>query len=304
MRIIGHLEDEQQAHTFGDFLYVQGVENLVEADEGHGWAIWIHAEEELDRANRLLGEFRADPNHPRFRAQGSAAKDLREQAAREQLEYAKKIKQGRQLFSPLYGYGFGPVTLLLIVVSAAVFLISKFGYDTDIIARLFFSYDYVRGMPEIMHGEVWRLVTPIFIHFGPLHILFNMLWLRDLGSAIEGREGSGRFLLKILVIAVVSNTAQYLAGGYATSDAMRFLVGFGRFGGMSGVVYGLLGYVWIRGKCDPFSGYFLHPSTVVMMLIWFFACFTGALGDIANTVHAGGLLTGMAWGWLASLKRR
>ena len=54
MRLIGHLENEPQARTFGDFLYVQGVENQVEPDEGHGWAVWIHAEEELERANRLL----------------------------------------------------------------------------------------------------------------------------------------------------------------------------------------------------------------------------------------------------------
>jgi GlpG protein len=303
MRLIGHLESEQQARTFGDFLYVQGVENMVEPDEGHGWALWIHGEEDLERANRLLTEFRADPDHPRFRAQGSAARELRAQAVKEQLEYAKKMKKARQLFNPLYNYGFGPVTLMLILASLAVFLFSKFGNDLDSVAKLFFS-DYRQGMPEIMQGQVWRLVTPIFIHFNALHILFNMIWLRDLGSGIEAREGSLRFLLKVLVISVISNVAQYMVGGFVTSDAMRFLFGSGYFGGMSGVVYGLLGYVWIKGKFDPQTGYILHPSTVMMMLIWFFVCFTGVLGHIANTVHAAGLVVGMAWGWLSSLNRR
>ena len=76
------------------------------------------------------------------------------------------------------------------------------------------------------------------------------------------------------------------------------------FGGMSGVVYGLLGYVWIRGKFDPGSGLYLHSYTVTMMIIWFVACLTGVLGPIANTAHAAGLVMGMAWGYLSSLRYR
>jgi len=73
---------------------------------------------------------------------------------------------------------------------------------------------------------------------------------------------------------------------------------------MSGVVYGLLGYIWIRGKFDPASGLYLHSSTVVMMLLWLVAGFTGWLGPIANGAHLGGLVMGMAWGWLSSLRYR
>jgi GlpG protein len=76
------------------------------------------------------------------------------------------------------------------------------------------------------------------------------------------------------------------------------------FGGMSGVVYGLLGYIWIRGKMDPGSGLYLHPSTVWMMIIWFVLCVAGLFGAIANTVHAVGLGLGMAWGFLSSLRHR
>jgi GlpG protein len=109
---------------------------------------------------------------------------------------------------------------------------------------------------------------------------------------IEGRQSSTYLLVLVLVIAACSNLAQFYFG-HAPN-----------FGGMSGVVYGLLGYIWIRGKFDPASGLFLHPSTVTMMLIWLVACFSGILGPIANYAHLVGLLMGAAWGYLASLRYR
>src|SRR4029077_17402348 len=65
------------------------------------------------------------------------------------------------------------------------------------------------SLPEIRHGQIWRLVTPMLIHFGALHILFNMLWLRDLGSMIEGRQSSWLLGLLVLVVAACSNLAQF-----------------------------------------------------------------------------------------------
>src|SRR6266404_2871624 len=79
------------------------------------------------------------------------------------------------------------------------------------------------SLPEIRHGQIWRLFTPMFIHFNPLHIFFNMLWLRDLGSMIEGRQSSGLLAILVLVIAAGSNLAEYYFGHEPN------------FGGMSGV---------------------------------------------------------------------
>jgi GlpG protein len=66
---------------------------------------------------------------------------------------------------------------------------------------------------------------------------------------------------------------------------------------MSGVDYGLLGFLWIRGKYDPRAGFELNPGSVKMMLIWLVLCYTGLMGSIANMAHTVGLLTGMAWGY-------
>jgi GlpG protein len=205
------------------------------------------------------------------------------------------VRSRRQLFRPLSAYGFGPLTFALIALCVVVFIFSKFASDLEAIRVLFISEhslghrDFTSMLPEVRRGQIWRLFTPAFIHLGFLHILFNMLWLRDLGSMIEGRQGSLQLAVLVLVLAGCSDFGQYYVSGPI-------------FGGMSGVVYGLLGYIWIRGKFDPGSGLFLHPSTVNMMLIWFVLCFTGFLGPVANTAHAVGLVLGIAWGYLASLR--
>jgi GlpG protein len=297
--MIGHLADEKAARTFADYLYVQKIESHLDYEKPDGWGIWVNDEDRVEEAARLLTAFRANPADPKYRAEARSAAELRAEAEKGEEAYRKKVRDRRQLFRPLTAYGFGPVTFGLIVISVIVGLYSKLGADPHAIMRLFITdytvtgnyVEWIKTLPEIHHGQLWRLVTPIFIHFGLIHILFNMLWLRDLGSMIEARQSSRRLALLVLVIAVCSNLAQFYYGGPA-------------FGGMSGVVYGLLGYIWMRGKFDPGSGLYLHPTTVTMMIIWFFACFTPIIPHIANATHAAGLALGLAWGYLSSRRYR
>lgn len=297
MRSIGFLKDESQARTFADYLYVQGIENQLEFQKEEGWAIWIRDEDKLDSATKLLTGFRENPADPRYRAEAVNASQLRAQEEEKEEAYRKKLRNRRHLFRPLTAYGFGPLTFALIAACVVVFLFSKFATDLEAIRVLFISdrvsshRDFSRMLPEVRRGEIWRLFSPAIIHLGFLHIIFNMLWLRDLGSMIEARQGTLTLGILVLVFAALSNFGQYYVSGPV-------------FGGMSGVVYGLLGYVWIRGKMDPGSGLFLHPSTVNMMLIWLVICYTGLLGPVANTAHAVGLTVGVAWGFLSSLPHR
>jgi GlpG protein len=145
-------------------------------------------------------------------------------------------------------------------------------------------------LAEVRTGQIWRLITPIFIHYGPLHLLFNMLWLSDLGSMIEKRQGPVKLALLVVVLAIVSNLGQYWVDGPF-------------FGGMSGVVYGLFGYIWLRGQCDPASSLTLSPTTVWMMLAWYFLCLFGFVGHVANSAHTVGLVVGVLWG-AAPMARR
>lgn len=311
MRVIGYLDGEANARTFGDYLYVQGIENDIEAEKDGTWAVWIHAEDEMERARTELEAFRQNPADPKFRGKSRAADELKEQKRKEQAEYEKRLKERRHLFRPLTSYGVGPVTFILIFISVVVFIFSSFGHNMPPLFFLYISkidltglaelshWDAIRErflhfavlLPEIRHGEIWRLFTPMFLHFSVLHILFNMLWLWDLGSMIEGRQSSWLLVVMVLAIAAVSNVAEYFYGG---PD----------FGGMSGVIYGLFGYVWLRGKFDPASGLMIDRRNASMMIIWFFFCLTGWVGPVANAAHGAGLLMGMAWGWLSGLKYR
>lgn len=296
MRLIGHLPSEANARAFGDYLYVQGIDNHFEFSTGEGWAIWVNEEEKLDTAAQLLAAFRQNPADPKYKGQAKTAEELRAEKAKGEEAWRQRLRDRRHLFRPLTAYGFGPLTFVLIVFSVAVALLSNLGGHPQKIQGLFITQFMVGdnfivpdlSLPEIRHGEVWRLITPIFIHFGPLHILFNMLWLRDLGSMVEGRQTSWHLAGLVLAVAIGSNLAQFYVTHYPV------------FGGMSGVLYGLLGYIWIRGKFDPASGLFLHSYTVTMMLIWLVLCFTGFMGSVANYTHLAGLLMGMAWGWLSS----
>jgi GlpG protein len=299
MRLIGYLANELNARTFADYLLVEGMESHVEPDPEKGWALWVNDEDKIEAASGLLSAFQKNPGDPQYSARAKIAGALRTERRKDAASFEKRVRTRQSLFQSLSGYGFGLLTYVLILLCLAVCVKSNFGQNQEAIAGLFISNPMAQSgedfrklaLPEVRHGQVWRLVTPMLIHFGLIHIFCNMMWLRDLGSMIEGRESSGRLALLVLVLAAASNLGQYYVSGPS-------------FGGMSGVVYGLLGYIWIRGRCDPASGLFLHSSTVTMMLIWFFLCLAHVFGPIANTTHAVGLVLGMAWGYLASPRVR
>jgi GlpG protein len=295
MRMIGHLGSERDAQAISDFLFVQGIDNEVEHDQENTWALWVHSEDELDRASALLREYQKSSSDPKYRQAGAEATRLKSRLEKEDRAYRKKLIQGDILRQSLGAVPYGRVSLAIIMLCGAVFFLSRFGRDMAQVQGLFITdrdsgvgvLGRLWALTEVRHGQVWRLVSPVFLHFNILHFFFNMLWLLDLGSMIEARRGKGLFIVLMLVLAVVSNLTQYLFSGPF-------------FGGMSGVVYGLLGYAWLRGRFDPTSGLALHPHTVIMMIVWFFFCLTGLAGHVANYSHAAGLLAGMAWGYASA----
>jgi GlpG protein len=290
MRLIGHLPEETQARLFSDFLLAKGVHNEIERDGAGAWSVWIQDENQIGGAQSWLAQFRANPDAGEYRQVAAEAESVRQAEARDLEEYRRRIRSGRSLFRKFGGYGAGYLTYALIVTCVVVSLFSKFGRDDTLLRHLFINYpgDGSAGfLPEVRAGEVWRLFTPVLIHFGAAHLLFNMLWLFQLGSMIEGRQGRTRFALLVLGLAVGSNLAQYAVHGPG-------------FGGMSGVIYGLFGYIWLRAKFDPGSGLFIDRQAVILMIAWFFACMSGWVGPVANVAHGAGLALGAAGGLLSA----
>ena len=184
-----------------------------------------------------------------------------------------------------------PVTLALILLSIGGFLMYLYT-PMNWLNALSFSSSQVsdnQGLFQAIDGQYWRLITPAFLHFGWLHIVFNCLWLWDLGRRVEQVMGHLNMFMLFLVIAVVSNASQFEFGGG------------GLFGGMSGVVYGLLGFSWIAPQLQP--AWPIQPPKAVMIFMvgWLVVCMSGMVevlgfGAIANAAHLGGLLCGAVVG--------
>ena len=138
----------------------------------------------------------------------------------------------------------------------------------------------------MQNNEWWRLITPMFIHFSLTHLVFNCLWIYVLGSKIEQIDGHITFINLVIFSSIISNLAQHFFGESAL------------FGGLSGVIYGLLGYCMIIEIDTKQERYDLPPALYLFMLIWLILGFFGILnlfgfGNVANFAHLGGLISGI-----------
>jgi GlpG protein len=187
-----------------------------------------------------------------------------------------------------------PVTLGLTVLSICGFLVVYLNAPMAWVNYLTFLPIHLgadQSLFQNLDGQYWRLITPVFLHFGFLHIVFNSLWLWELGGRVEQVMGHVNMFMLFLVIAIVSNVSQFAFGGA------------GLFGGMSGVVYGLLGFSWVAPMLQP--SWRIQPSKGIMLFMvgWLVVCMVGVVevlgfGAIANAAHVGGLLCGVVLGLL------
>lgn len=284
MRKIGSLPTEAQARLFVDYLLSRGIKSETDPSSGGAWSVWVHEEGQLEEGERELERFAANPNGSEYTAARGSARKYKQRVERESAEFGRLMIDARTALWRSHVVEGGLATYALIAISIVVTVLA-FLPQTRMFVRgwLSIAASQKSGLSALRHGQVWRLITPIFIHFGPLHLLFNMMWLKQLGGEIEDRKGTLYLLAMVLVFAVLSNLGQYYASGPS-------------FGGMSGVVYGLFGYVWMCVKYTPGASYYLEKNTVVLMVGWFFLCMLGVLGPIANTAHAVGLVSGIIWG--------
>jgi GlpG protein len=339
MRQLGTLQDEGQARRLADYLLTLGIPTQLNR-ETHGWDVWVRHEDQLARAREEWRSFVAQPDDPRYQSAASRAREIEKAKREADRAFEKRFRSAGDIWdrpalqrSPVTAVVMGICVLLAVLTSLGatrgpvvngrewplldylVFTAPEDRPVADIVAELFEEQRRGErgpidlrsaiaekrraddGLAGLRRGQVWRLITPVFIHFGIMHLLFNLYAFYNLGGVLEAVRGSRWLLVFFILSGIASNVCQYVAD-YATGGALNW------FGGLSGVLYALFGYLWMRSRYSPLPGIHLHPDVVIMMIIWLFLCMTGALGQIANTAHVSGLLFGMAVGIAPYLLRR
>jgi len=148
------------------------------------------------------------------------------------------------------------------------------------------------GIERIWDGQLWRLLTSVFPHPHPLHLVFNLVFIWRFGKATEQWMGSLRFAGFFLATAVGPLAAEVLGGGSGV--------------GLSGVGYGLFGFLYALRRDEPFAAEQMTPGVVKTLVFWFFLCIFLTYANIlpvANVAHGAGAVIGWLFGQ-AVLSRR
>lgn len=119
------------------------------------------------------------------------------------------------------------VTWFLVLLTVGIYILETLnGGSTNTNTLLSMG---AKATPYIQQGEIWRLVTPIFLHIGILHILMNMLTLYYIGQYLEPIMGHVRFFILYMVSGIVGNLASFAFGGYNQLSAGASTSLFGTF---------------------------------------------------------------------------
>jgi len=261
MYIVGELRDSSVAKTIERIFIEQNVAGKVIPHEDH-FVVVAENEDSLKQVDTI---YRLNVGLP-----------IRQEMPKE-WQNLQRVKMG-------------PMTKTIIVSCVIIFILGMINKPLDrSYAPFFISVRPGSLFSEVMAGEFWRLWTPMLLHFSFLHIFFNLLWVKDIGSALEEQESTRTMIILTLIYGLLTNVAQYLVVGPS-------------FGGMSGVVFAYLGQMWMRAKFDPEVPYSLPKRDIGFMIGWLVLCMTGIIGAIANVAHAIGLACGMIVGIYLTLK--
>ncbi|PJC84998.1 rhomboid family intramembrane serine protease GlpG [Vibrio sp. HA2012] len=262
------LNNPRMAQAFIDYMASRRIEiDMMPEGEGRV-ALWLRHTEHQTETEAELKRFLDNPADRRYQAASWA---LAESRKRQFSYYSPNI-------TTLLRAQAGLFTLLIMGVCAVIFVFIQMGFEQQIFAALHFPSQADE------QWQLWRWVSHAWLHFSVLHIVFNLLWWWQLGGSIEKRSGSGKLLQLFLLSAALSG-----AGQFWMDDAY--------FGGLSGVVYALMGYLWVMGCRVPEKGLSISKPIVIFMLVWLVLGYVQSYMAIANTAHLAGLLSGVALGW-------
>lgn len=271
------------AHLLANYLSSQHIPSKVTPTEaGDEFVVMLENDSDALKARAITEEFVKQPNNPKY-----------QQAAWQSGEGVNLMpsQQGLDIKGFLTNALSVPFTSMVFLLCVVVYGLSILGLFNPIAQHLLMQ---PLGTLAENH-QWWRLLGPAFIHFSALHIIFNLLWWCMLGAKIEATFGKSMLLLVFVLSAIVSNVAQSM---FTDPVQGNLLV----FGGLSGVVYAVMGFVWWLGWLKPQWGLSLPKSIVGFMLVWLVLGFADVLWvNMANAAHTAGLITGCLLAGLLSI---
>lgn len=258
------LNHPRMAQAFIDYMASRQIE-IQMMPEGEGqFALWLTDSQHQIEAEAELNQFLENPNASKYQA---ASWDMAE-SRRNHFKY-----QSPSMLAMVKAKA-GPITLSIMALCVVIFVLQQLGAGNAIFTALHFP-----AFTE-QQWQLWRWVSHALLHFSVMHIAFNLLWWWQLGGDIEQKLGSGKLLQLFVVSAALSGAGQYWVEG-------------ANFGGLSGVVYALVGYLWWLGYKAPQLGLSMPKPVIGFMLVWLVLGFVQPFMAIANTAHLVGLLSGL-----------
>ncbi|MDQ6808129.1 MAG: rhomboid family intramembrane serine protease [Verrucomicrobiota bacterium] len=268
---------------------------------------WIAVGEEAagdaERASERFRELRDKSRDALVR--GSAARRLDTRTGGAPVSLSRATEQLLRPFErerPAVGGPFGEnsarptaAVSLLILVNLIVFVIElTHGGSTNPLTL--HRLGQLEPLAVRYNGEYWRMFTALFLHYGPLHLAFNLYALWVIGPGLERAIGAARFLLCYLATGLGSSAGVVLLrlSHFTASDQLV---------GASGCVMGIVG-VWVgsllRHRDAPLAGRRLRNIFVIVAIQ---TAFDLSTPQISMTAHLSGLITGVVLGFAIAPRR-
>lgn len=264
MRRLLSTRDPDWMRQLYTYLRQQGMPVSV-TERGEQLELWLHQSSYEAAAKTLIQQYKDNP----------------ELAAQSHAQHTQpRANTGSSPLSLTLLQQSGWLTRILAVVTLLVYGALQIAPDTVLNALKISPY-----FSAFPYDQPWRFITPVLMHFTLLHLVFNVFWWWYLGGRIERALGTSWLFALLLFCGVAANTIQYVFNGP-------------NFGGLSGVVYGLLGFCWIY-SLKRRTPLYLPPGLVIFMLLWLVIGYTDMLWvNVANEAHLAGLVSGCLAGFV------
>ena len=271
---IGKLPNKRAAQALADYLKGLSIDcKLVPTEQGI--SLIVIRDQDSIKAGMEFERFIQNPHDDKYL-----------QASWDNGDTKTSIDYGAPSLQLLTQFlsGAGPLTLAVFFTCTLIFA----GFNLGFADPIYHTLSFFNAVSDSSINQIWRIFTPTLLHFSALHIIFTLLWWWYLGGKIENKLGIAPLLILLIVAGTLPNILQYYIGGP-------------NFGGLSGVVYAVVAYTWVMGVRRPEIGLGLPQAYMGFMLLWLVFGFTDMFGlSIANGAHLGGLVIGLAQGFIDS----